>query len=92
MSTSPTSTCHWTIDTPDNRAAWDAIVRSDSYYALAVTYGDNNNVDDAASYNDYRRGRLSPGLASDVLDATAAIRDLEEPETDLQHRTPPLQH
>jgi hypothetical protein len=88
MSTSPTSTCHWTIDTPDNHAAWDAIIRSDSYHAPAVTYSNNNNVDDAASYNDYRRGRRSPGLASDVLDATAALRNLEEPETDLLRRTP----
>jgi hypothetical protein len=53
MSTSPTSTCHFTIDTPENRAAWDAIVRSDSYHAPAITYGDNNNVDDATTYNDY---------------------------------------
>jgi hypothetical protein len=52
MSASPTSTCHFTIDTPENCAAWDAIVRSDSYHTPAVTYGDNNNVDDAATYND----------------------------------------
>jgi hypothetical protein len=57
MSTSPTSTCHFTIDTPENRAAWDAVTRSDSYFTPAVTYGNNNNVDDATSYNDYRRGR-----------------------------------
>jgi hypothetical protein len=57
MSTSLASTCHFTIDTPENRAAWDAVVRSDSYFAAAVTYGGNNNVDDASSYNDYRRGR-----------------------------------
>jgi hypothetical protein len=74
MSTSPTSTCHWTIDTPENCATWDAIVRSNSYHAPAVTYGDNNNVDDAATYNDYRRGRRSPGLASDILDATTPLR------------------
>jgi hypothetical protein len=53
MSTSPTSTCHWTIDTPENRATWDAVERSNSYYTPAVTYSDNNNVNDAATYNDY---------------------------------------
>jgi hypothetical protein len=83
MSASPTSTCHFTIDTPENCAAWDAVVRSDSYSTPAITYGDNNNVDDAATYNDYRRGRRSPGLASDVLDATASIRDMAESEADL---------
>jgi hypothetical protein len=88
MSTSPTSTCHWTIDTLENRATWDAIVRSDSYHAPAVTYGDNNNVDDATTYNDYRRGRRSPGIASDILDATAALRDVEETEAYLPNRTP----
>jgi hypothetical protein len=49
MSTSPASTCHFTIDTSENCAAWDAVVRSDSYFAPAVTYGDNNNVDDAVA-------------------------------------------
>jgi hypothetical protein len=81
MSTSPASTCHFTIDTPEN--AWDAVVRSDSYFTPAVTYGNNNNVDDAATYNDYKRGRRSPGLASDVLDATATIRNMEESEAGL---------
>jgi hypothetical protein len=83
MSTSPTSTCHFTIDTPENCAAWDAVVRSDSYFTPAVTYGENNNVNDATTYNDYRRGRRSPGLASNVLDATASIRDMEESEANL---------
>jgi hypothetical protein len=89
MSTSPASTCHFTIDTPENCAAWDAIVRSNSYFAPAVTYSNNNNVDDAATYKDYRRGRRSPGIASDVLDATATLRNLEEPETHLPSRTSP---
>jgi hypothetical protein len=88
MSTSPTSTCHFTIDTPENCAAWDAVIRSDSYFAPAVTYGDNNNVDDAATYNDYRRGRQSPGLASDILDAMTAIRNVEESEADLPRNSP----
>jgi hypothetical protein len=57
MSTSPTSTCHWTIDTPENRATWDAVVQSNSYSSPAINYGDNNNVDDATTYNEYRRGR-----------------------------------
>jgi hypothetical protein len=90
MSTSPTSTCHFTIDTPENCAAWDAIVRSDSYHAPAITYGDNNNVDDATTYNDYRRGRRSPGLASDILDATTPLRDMVEPEADLSSDSTPL--
>jgi hypothetical protein len=89
MSTSPTSTCHWTIDTPENCATWDAVVCSDSYHTPAVTYGDNNNVDDATTYNDYRRGRRSPGLASDILDATTPLRDMAEPETHLPSRPSP---
>jgi hypothetical protein len=88
MSTSPTSTCHFTIDTPENIAAWDAVVRSDSYFTPAVTYGDNNNVDDAATYNDRRRGRRSPGLDSDVLDATTPLRNMEESTTGLPSGTP----
>jgi hypothetical protein len=90
MSTSPASTCHFTINTPENCAAWDAIVRSDSYFTPAVTYGDNNNVDDAATYNDHRRGRRSPGLASDVLDATTSLQNMEEPTADLPSDTPPI--
>jgi hypothetical protein len=88
MSTSPASTCHWTINTPENRAAWDAITHSDSYFAPAVTYGNNNNVDNAATYNDYRRGRRSPGIASDVLDAMATLRNVEESEAYLPDHTP----
>jgi hypothetical protein len=91
MSTSPTSTCHFTIDTPENCATWDAVVRSDSYFAPAVTYGDNNNVDDAATYNDYRRGRRSPGLASDILDAMTPLRDMAESSTGLSSGPPSLQ-
>jgi hypothetical protein len=90
MSTSPTSTCHFTIDTPENCSIWDAVVRSDSYHAPAITYGDNNNVDDAATYNDHQRGRRSPGIASDILDATAPLRDMEEPEADLPSAIPSL--
>jgi hypothetical protein len=90
MSTSPASTCHFTIDTPENCAAWDAVVRSDSYYTPAITYGNNNNNNNAATYNDHRRGRRSPGLASDVLDATASLRDVEEPMTHLQCGTSPI--
>jgi hypothetical protein len=91
MSTSPTSTCHFTIDTPENCAAWDAVVRSDSYHTPAITYGDNNNVDDATTYNDYQRGRRSPGLASDILDATTPLRDMAESEADLSSTLNPLQ-
>jgi hypothetical protein len=88
MTTSPASTCHWTIDTAENRAAWDVITRSDSYFTPAITYSDNNSVDNATAYNDYQRGRRSPGIASDILDATTSIRDMEEPETHLPSRTP----
>jgi hypothetical protein len=80
MSTSPSLTANWNFDTPENHAAWDAITRPSSYFAPAVTYGDNNNVDDAATYNDCRRGRRSPGIASDILDATTTLRDVEKPE------------
>jgi hypothetical protein len=89
MTTSPSSTVHWTINTPENCAAWDAVVRSDSYHTPAITYGDNNNVDNATAYNDYRRGRRSPGIASDILDATAPLRDMEESEADLLSCTSP---
>jgi hypothetical protein len=88
MSASPSSTTHWTIDTPENRAIWDTVTRADSYFTPATTYGDNNNVDDAATYNDYRRGRRSPGIASDVLDATAALRDMEGAETHFPSSSP----
>jgi hypothetical protein len=91
MSVSPTSTCHFTIDTPENCAAWDAVVRSDSYFAPAITYSDNNNIDDAATYNDRRRGRRSPGLDSDVLDATAPLRTVEGPTTGLPSSIPEVQ-
>jgi hypothetical protein len=86
MSASPTSTCHWTIDTPENHAAWDVVTRSDSYLTPAVTYGDNNNVVDATTYNDHRRGRRSPGITSDILDTTTPLRDMEEPEAYLPSR------
>jgi hypothetical protein len=88
MTTSPTSTCHWTIDTLENHAAWDAITCSDSYSTPAITYGDNNNINDATAYNDYRRGRRSPGIASNILDATTPLRDMEESEAHLPSRTP----
>jgi hypothetical protein len=86
MSASPTSTCHWTINTPENHAAWDVVTRSDSYLTPAVTYRDNNNVVDATTYNDHRRGRRSPGITSDILDATTPLRDMEEPEAYLPSR------
>jgi hypothetical protein len=88
MTASPTSTCHWTIDTPENHAAWDVVTRSDSYFAPAITYGDNNNNNNAATYNDHRRGRRSPGIASNILDATTPLRDMEESETHLPSRAP----
>jgi hypothetical protein len=88
MSTSPTSTCHWTIDTPENRAAWDVVMCSNSYFTPVITYGNNNNIDDATTYNDHQRGRQSPGIASNILDATTPLRDMEESEAYLPSRTP----
>jgi hypothetical protein len=88
MSTSPSNTANWNFDTPENHAAWDAVTSPSSYFAPTVTYGDNNNVDDTATYDDYRRSRQSPGIASDVLDATAALRDMEESETHLLSSSP----
>jgi hypothetical protein len=78
MSTSPSLTANWNFDTPENRAAWDATTSPSSYFAPAVTYSTNNNVDDAATYNDHHRGRRSPGIDSDILDATTTLRDVEE--------------
>jgi hypothetical protein len=78
MSTSPSLTANWNFDTPENRAAWDAATRPSSYFAPAITYGDNNNVDDAATYNNQRRGRRSPGLDSNDLEDTTTLRDVED--------------
>jgi hypothetical protein len=83
MSTSPSNTANWNFDTPENCAAWDAVTSPSSYFTPSVTYGDNT-----ATYNDYQRGRRSPGIASDVLDATAALRDMEESETHLPSSSP----
>jgi hypothetical protein len=53
MTTSPSSTVHWTIDTPKNCATWDAVIHSNSYHTPAITYSDNNNINDTTTYNDY---------------------------------------
>jgi hypothetical protein len=45
------------------------------------TYGDNNNVDNATTYNDQRRGRRSPGINSDDLGDMTTLRDLEDAKT-----------
>jgi hypothetical protein len=78
MSTSPSLTANWNFDTPKNRAAWDAATHPSSYFAPTVTYGDNNNIDDAATYNDQLRGHQSPGLDSDDLEDTTTLRDVED--------------
>jgi hypothetical protein len=57
MSTSPSLTANWNFDTPKNHAAWDAATCPSSYFTPTVTYGNNNNVDDATTYNDCHRGR-----------------------------------
>jgi hypothetical protein len=77
MSTSP-STANWNFDTPKNRAAWDVVTRPSSYFTPTVTYGDNNNVDDATTYNDCLRGHRSPGLDSNNLKDTTTLRDVED--------------
>jgi hypothetical protein len=53
MSTSPSNTANWNFDTPENRAAWDVVTSPSSYSTPAVTYSNNNNVNNAATYNDY---------------------------------------
>jgi hypothetical protein len=78
MSTSPSLTANWNFDRPENRAAWDAVTRPSSYFAPAITYSNNNNVDNAATYNDCRRGRRSPGLDSNDLKDTTTLRDVED--------------
>jgi hypothetical protein len=78
MTTSPSLTANWNFDTPENQAAWDAVTSPSSYFAPAVTYNTNNNVDDTTTYNDYQRGRRSPGIDSDILDTTTTLRDVEE--------------
>jgi hypothetical protein len=88
MSTSPSLIANWNFDTPENHAAWDAVTRPSSYFAPAITYGDNNNVVDAATYNNQHRGRRSPGLDSNNLEDTTTLRDMEESETHLLSRTP----
>jgi hypothetical protein len=88
MSTSPSLTANWNFDMPENRAAWDAVSNSSSYAAPAVTYSNNNNVNEATTYNDYRRGRRSPGLASNILDIMTSLRDMEDSEAHLPSRTP----
>jgi hypothetical protein len=77
MSTSP-STTNWNFNTPENRAAWDVVTCPSSYFAPVITYGDNNNVDNAATYNNYRQGRHSPGLNSDDLEDMTTLRDVED--------------
>jgi hypothetical protein len=78
MSTSPSLITNWNFDTPENRAAWDAVTCPSSYFAPAITYGDNNNVDDALTYNNRLRGRRSPGLNSNDLEGMTTLRDVED--------------
>jgi hypothetical protein len=59
-----------------------------SYHDAAICYASNNNVDDATTYNDYLQGCRSPGIDSDVLDASTALRDLEDTEAHLPTPTP----
>jgi hypothetical protein len=88
MSTSPSLTANWNFDTPENRAAWDAVSSPSSYFTPAVTYGDNNNVDDATTYNDCHRGRRSPGIDSNILNDTTTLRDVEGSKAHLSTSSP----
>jgi hypothetical protein len=49
-----------------------------SYHDAAICYANNNNVNNAATYNDYLRGCQSPGVNGDILNATTTLRDVEE--------------
>jgi hypothetical protein len=61
-----------------------------SYHDAATCYTNNNNIDDAATYNDYLRGRRSPGINSDVLDTSTTLRALEDAEAHFPTSTPRL--
>jgi hypothetical protein len=78
MSTSPSLTTSWNFDTLENHATWDAVTCPSSYSTPAVTYNTNNNNNNAVTYNDHHRGRRSPGVNSDILDAMTTLRDVEE--------------
>jgi hypothetical protein len=65
------------MSTSPSTAHWDVITCPSSYFAPAITYGDNNNVDDAVTYNNYRHDCSSPRLDSDDLENTTTLRDVE---------------
>jgi hypothetical protein len=66
------------MSTNPSTANWDVIARPSSYFAPTITYGDNNNIDDAATYNNYQRGCRSPRLHSNDLEDTTTLRDVED--------------
>jgi hypothetical protein len=65
-----------------------SLMSTSSYHDAAIYYANNNNVDDAATYNDHLRGRRSPGIDSDILDTSATLRNLEDAATHLLTPTP----
>jgi hypothetical protein len=64
-------------------ASRSSLMSTSSYHDATICYANNNNVDDAATYNDHLRGCRSPGINSDVLSKTATIRDMEDTEADI---------
>jgi hypothetical protein len=65
------------MSTSPSTAHWDVVTRPSSYFAPAITYGNNNNINDAITYNNYRHDRSSPGLDSNDLKNTTTLRDVE---------------
>jgi hypothetical protein len=59
-----------------------------SYHDATTCYANNNNINDAATYNDYLRGCRSPGINSDILNTSTTLRNLEDAEAHLQNPTP----
>jgi hypothetical protein len=65
-----------------------SLMSTSSYHDAAICYANNNNVNDAATYNDHLRGHRSPGLNSDILNTSTTTHDLEKPETHVPAPTP----
>jgi hypothetical protein len=65
-----------------------SLMSTSSYHDATTCYANNNNVNDATTYNDYLRGCRSPGVDSDILDTSTTLRDLEEAKAHFQTPTP----
>jgi hypothetical protein len=44
----------YSMSTSPSTSHWDVIARPSSYFAPAITYGDNNNIDNTTTYNNYQ--------------------------------------